>query len=178
MTLASQLTTFAVPLDWEEHVGSPAFMDRWIADTVFGTYQVFRLPEGFGWRLDGKTCEKSASTLEAAKSGAQADFESRVRALIRPGLLTPEAATALEWIRITSEEDLPKKPGLEPYEYVDCLIFHEGKVKKRPWNCEHRCFDDEDYDDFFCNPLAPTHYAIVSGLARYAALDHIAPPKD
>jgi hypothetical protein len=84
----------------------------------------------------------------------------------------------VQWIRVLSEDDLPKKPGVESYEYVDCLIFHEGEVKHRPWNCEHRCWDDEECDDFFCAPLAPTHYALVSGLARYASLDHIAPPKD
>lgn len=82
------------------------------------------------------------------------------------------------WIRILSEDDLPKKPGIHSYEHVDCLIFHEGEVKHRPWNCEHLCWDDEDGDDFYCAPLAPTHYAIVAGLAPYAPVGHIPGPKD
>lgn len=67
----------------------------------------------------------------------------------------------VEWIRLSSEEDLPKKPGLSSYEHVDCLIIHEGETKHRPWNCEHRCWDDEEGDDFYCAALAPTHYAVV-----------------
>lgn len=52
------------------------------------------------------------------------------------------------WIK--PSDRLPEKPGKCVYEYVDCLIVHQGEVKMRPWNCEHLCFDDEDYDDFFC----------------------------
>lgn len=81
--------------------------------------------------------------------------------------LSPDEARALAaflreavspWIKIISAEDLPKKPGLKSYEYVDCLIFHKGEIKKRPWNCEHMCWDDDEYDDFYCNPLEPSHY--------------------
>lgn len=82
------------------------------------------------------------------------------------------------WIRILSEDDLPMKPGIHSYEHVDCLIFHEGEVKRRPWNCEHRCWDDDEGDDFYCAPLAPSHYAVVEGLAHYATVDHIPAPKD
>nr|WP_250808496.1 hypothetical protein [Neorhizobium tomejilense] len=89
---------------------------------------------------------------------------------------------AVNWVRIRSEEDLPKKPGLESYEYVECLIFHDGEVKHQPWNCEHRCWDDEDHDDFYCEALAPTHYAIVSyadvsALKQSGALPHIPQPE-
>jgi hypothetical protein len=71
-------------------------------------------------------------------------------------------AGEMKWIRITGREDLPKKPGKRSYEYVDCLIFHEGEVKQRPWNCEHECWDDESGDDFYCDALAPTHYAVIT----------------
>ncbi len=45
---------------------------------------------------------------------------------------------------------MPEKPGKASYEYVDCLIVYKNEVLMRPWNCEHLCFDDEHYDDFFC----------------------------
>jgi hypothetical protein len=60
------------------------------------------------------------------------------------------AIAAMEgWIKPTDR--LPEKPGKTSYEYVDCLIVHKGDVLKRPWNCEHLCFDDEHYDDHFCD---------------------------
>lgn len=62
------------------------------------------------------------------------------------------------WIKITCANDLPKKPGKERYEYVECLIFHNGEIKMRPWNCEHLCWDDEEHDDFFCDAMEPSHY--------------------
>ena len=50
-------------------------------------------------------------------------------------------------------ESLPKKPGLDKHEHVDCLVSKKGEVLKRPWNCESWCWDTEDYDDWYCNPL-------------------------
>lgn len=60
------------------------------------------------------------------------------------------------WIKTTDR--LPEKPNKKSYEYVDCLIYHEGEIKMRPWNCEHLCWDDEYYDAHFCDPLEPTHW--------------------
>ena len=71
---------------------------------------------------------------------------------IRAALATPPVG----WIKTTDK--LPEKPGLKSYEYVDCLIFHRGEIKLRPWNCEHLCWDDEHYDDFYCAPTDPTHW--------------------
>jgi hypothetical protein len=62
----------------------------------------------------------------------------------------------LEW-RKTSD-CLPEKPGKQNYEHVDCLIFYKGEILKRPWNCEHHVWDDEEYDDFFCGAKEPTHW--------------------
>lgn len=61
-----------------------------------------------------------------------------------------------EWI--STKDRLPEKLGKERYEYVECLIFYKGEILKRPWNCEHRCWDDEEMDDFFCDAMAPTHW--------------------
>jgi len=60
------------------------------------------------------------------------------------------------WIPTT--ERLPEKPGKSNYEYVECLIFYKGEILMRPWNCEHQVWDDEEHDDFFCVPTAPTHW--------------------
>ena len=59
---------------------------------------------------------------------------------------------------IATSEKLPEKPGKDRYEYVECMIFHKGEIKLRPWNCEHLCWDDESHDDFFCDPKEPTHW--------------------
>ncbi|HTN41507.1 MAG TPA: hypothetical protein VLZ84_10175 [Asticcacaulis sp.] len=55
-----------------------------------------------------------------------------------------------EWI--SPRDRLPEKPGLHSYEYVDCWIVFKGRVLMRPFNCEHQVFDDEERDDFFCDP--------------------------
>lgn len=60
------------------------------------------------------------------------------------------------WIKTTDR--LPEKPGKASYEYVDCLIVVNGEVLQRPWNCEHLCWDREDYDDFAYEALTPTHW--------------------
>ena len=78
---------------------------------------------------------------------------------VKPGALE-RAIAALpsceEWIPTT--ERLPEKPGKSNYEYVECLIFYKGEILMRPWNCEHQVWDDEEHDDFFCVPTAPTHW--------------------
>lgn len=94
----------------------------------------------------------------------------------------PSDVASLEWVSIHTEDDLPKKPGKESYEYVECLIFHDGEVKYRPWNCEHRCWDDEEHDDFFCEAHAPSHYAVLTyreatRLVEEDLLCHIPHPK-
>lgn len=61
-----------------------------------------------------------------------------------------------EWIK--TADRLPEKPGLSSYEQIDCLIFHNGEIKHRVWNCEHLVWDDSDGDDFYCRPKDPTHW--------------------
>lgn len=84
---------------------------------------------------------------------------------LSPWITSPLIQSALQrndvphwWIEIKSKDDLPKKPGLKSYEYVECLIVYKGEVLYRPWNCEHECFDDEEHDDHFCNWEEVTHY--------------------
>ena len=67
--------------------------------------------------------------------------------------------TMTEWIKTTDR--LPEKPGKQRYEYIKCLIYHMGEIKIRPWNCEHLVWDDEERDDFFCNPTEPTHWMLL-----------------
>lgn len=67
------------------------------------------------------------------------------------GDLLKQAADALEATLWRPNTQKPKRPGISSYEYVDCWIVKDGKVIERPWNCEHECFDDQEYDDWFCN---------------------------
>jgi hypothetical protein len=72
--------------------------------------------------------------------------------------LNSEQATAGDgWIKITSMDDLPKKQTTS-YEQYDCHVFHKGVVKHLVWNCEHEVWDDHSGDDYYCDPLEPTHY--------------------
>lgn len=71
------------------------------------------------------------------------------------------AAVAGAWIAPTSIGDMPAKPGLASYEYVECLILHKGDLLLRPWNCEHKVFDDEAQDDFFCDWDAISAYRVI-----------------
>lgn len=59
---------------------------------------------------------------------------------------------------IATADRLPQKPGVEHYEHVWCLIYYHGEILLRPWNCEHLVWDDAEGDDFYCDPLAPTHW--------------------
>lgn len=66
----------------------------------------------------------------------------------------------LEWVK--TSERLPQKPGLKPYEYVDCVVLVDGDMRFAPWNCEHECWDDEDYDDFRYEAKKPSHWAEIT----------------
>lgn len=68
----------------------------------------------------------------------------------------------LPWIKINGLDSLPKKPGLASYEHVECLIWLKHGAERVMWNCEHGVWDGEDGDDFFCGPLEPTHYLIIT----------------
>ncbi len=64
------------------------------------------------------------------------------------------------WIKITSGADMPQKDRPGWYEQYDCLVFHKGEIKHLVWNCEHLCWDDSSGDDFYCDPLEPSHYML------------------
>ncbi len=67
----------------------------------------------------------------------------------------------MKWQRIKALSDLPMKPCRKAYEQIDCLIWHKGEAKFSVWNCEHAVWDDAEGDDYFCDPLEPTHYMII-----------------
>lgn len=67
----------------------------------------------------------------------------------------------MKWIKINSAEDLPKKPGLAPYEQIDCLIWINDGPQFSVWNCEHGVWDDASGDDWMADPLTPSHYCII-----------------
>lgn len=77
-----------------------------------------------------------------------------------------------DWIAPKSIADMPAKPGVARYEYVECLVLYKGDLLTRPWNCEHQVFDDEHRNDFFCEWDAVTAYRVIGherGLALKAA---------
>jgi Protein of unknown function (DUF551) len=59
---------------------------------------------------------------------------------------------------ISTKDRLPEKPGKLSYEHVWCLVYYKGDVRILAWNCEHLCWDQEDGDDYQCDPTAPTHW--------------------
>ncbi|WP_198352363.1 hypothetical protein [Sphingomonas sp. MA1305] len=73
------------------------------------------------------------------------------------------AHTPGEWIVPRSLADMPAKPGVYHYEYVDCLVLYKGELCLRPWNCEHQVFDDENRDDHFCDWDQVEAYRSLSG---------------
>lgn len=68
----------------------------------------------------------------------------------------------LPWV--ATGDRLPEKPGHRPYEHVECLVLHNGRLRILPWNCEHLCWDDEHGDDFLLHPKEPSHWIAVSAL--------------
>ena len=50
--------------------------------------------------------------------------------------------------------ELPKKPNIERYEQIPCLIVRKDRryYEILQWNCEHLVWDGEDGDDFECKP--------------------------
>lgn len=61
-----------------------------------------------------------------------------------------------EWTKTT--DALPEKPGKESYEHVDCWVVIDGRLEELPWNCEHECWDNSDYDDFAYEKHRPSHW--------------------
>lgn len=91
---------------------------------------------------------------DAAVNAAHTYLSADHRRLVTEDV--PALLDALEWIK--TSDRLPEKPRKRDYEHVECLIYYKNQVLKRPWNCEHLCWDDEDGDDFFCDPEEPTHW--------------------
>lgn len=64
-----------------------------------------------------------------------------------------------------TKDALPEKPGKARYEHVWCIIqvANRGPLI-RPWNCEHRCWDDEEADDFEFEAHEPIAWMLISDL--------------
>ena len=74
-----------------------------------------------------------------------------------PAAPEPRAAG---WI-LSSVQPHPPKPGLADYEQIRCLVVHQGDVLIRWWNCEHKCWDDEQADDHFCDAADVTAWMLA-----------------
>lgn len=94
-------------------------------------------------------------TKELIKALRKAEGSEALRGVylgqLNAEMICKKAADALAATLWRPNTQKPAKPGISSYEYVDCWIVKDGKVIERPWNCEHECFDDQEYDDWFCN---------------------------
>jgi hypothetical protein len=67
----------------------------------------------------------------------------------------------------TKDDGLPKKPGVESYEQVQCLVITNfGTMCILTWNCEHNCWDDEDGDDYAGDPDSVRYYIPLSQIRK------------
>lgn len=86
-----------------------------------------------------------------------------IRADIHAAALASARDDAPQWHKTT--DGLPKKPGLLPYEQIECMIWlPNGDIEVALWNCEHECWDDEHGDDYRYDPCHPTHYMPMSAI--------------
>ncbi len=53
------------------------------------------------------------------------------------------------WIK--TSETLPSND-------VECLIVRNGNRIKSVWNSYHKCWDDNEGDDYLCGPEVPSHW--------------------
>lgn len=74
----------------------------------------------------------------------------------------PANTHSLPWIKITSADDLPKKPGKRAYEQIDCLVIIRGEVEHCVWNCEHLVWDDSSGDDYRHDAMTPSYYLAIT----------------
>lgn len=66
----------------------------------------------------------------------------------------------------STKDGLPEKPGKEAYEQVQCLVITMfDHLTILTWNCEHGCWDDEDGDDYACDPMDVKYYIPISHLS-------------
>jgi hypothetical protein len=119
-----------------------------------GGVAVYHRPEREGdARIDHRGKSDGALLLRLVKQNAEG-FAGLGSA---PSPVEPAWRSTLTWYK--PQDQLPKKPGIESYEHVDCLILYKGQLLFRPWNCEHEVFDDEEGDDHFCNAEDVTLWA-------------------
>ena len=94
-----------------------------------GDYTPHTFENHFGnWRAACTACSVQGPA-RASEAEAIAAWNRRT--------LDPGAVERERWIKPKSIADMPKKPGLADYEYVECLILYKGDLLTRPWNCGH-----------------------------------------
>ena len=123
------------------------------------------------WALDLLTDIIDIGGLGGPCSEADCVECGKVALKIQAAFAEREARLVGQWVFPKSINDMPKKPGKEAYEYVECLVMHKGDMIARPWNCEYQVFDDEAQDDFFCEWHEVTAYIdLTEARTTFAAL--------
>lgn len=102
-----------------------------------------------------KTVEKMAAdlfqvcTIEGSGwTGEEQDQYAALTAILEELKLSRELLEAAKWIPVS--ERLPERVPNTHYSQVPCLVTHKGEVKILVFNHEHMVWDDDDYDDFYC----------------------------
>lgn len=94
-------------------------------------------------------------SINAAIDSALAVIRGRLEGMA----IVDESQLQSKWISV--EDRLPDKPGVKSYEHVWCLIFVNGQIELRPWNCEHLVWDNSSGGNFEFKPKDPTHWMPV-----------------
>ncbi|HLI94247.1 MAG TPA: hypothetical protein VKU83_11575 [Puia sp.] len=65
----------------------------------------------------------------------------------------------------STKDMFPEKTGRQAYEHVDCLVLKGGYIERLMWNCEEKCWDDAEGDDYECDAEAVSHWLPMSLIA-------------
>lgn len=58
----------------------------------------------------------------------------------------------------TMSSGIPERNPNKRYSQVPCLVYHRGEVKILVFNHEHTVWDQEDYDDYYCDIGDVSHW--------------------
>jgi hypothetical protein len=60
--------------------------------------------------------------------------------------------------------ELPPRQLTVKYSQVPCLVIHNSEIKILAFNHEHLCWDDEHYDDYYCDIKDVSHWMPLPSL--------------